>query len=106
MNVVEDKGRLFVYDLQSKDTLIRAHKWASNLTITGKVSAGAGVRSARSGATHRGDASPRARGRFRPIATGAAIAGAEARGAIPTSLRSTRPRTTPGAKQRLAAALG
>lgn len=44
MNVVEDKGRLFVYDLRAKDTLIRAHKWASNLTITGKLSAGAGVR--------------------------------------------------------------
>ena len=44
MNVVEDQGRLFVYDLRAKDTLIRAHKWASNLTITGKLSAGAGVR--------------------------------------------------------------
>jgi hypothetical protein len=44
MNVVEDHGRLFVYDLHAQDTLIRAHKWASNLTITGKLSAGAGVR--------------------------------------------------------------
>lgn len=44
MNVVAEKGRLFVYDLRAKDTLIQAHKWASNLTITGKLSVGAGVR--------------------------------------------------------------
>ena len=44
MKVVEDKGRLFVYDVAAKDSVIRAHKWASNLTITGKVSAAAGVR--------------------------------------------------------------
>ncbi len=44
MNVTEDKGRLFVYDLQAKDDVIRAHKWASDLTITGKVTAAAGVR--------------------------------------------------------------
>jgi len=44
MNVVEDKGRLFVYDLQAKDTVVRAHKWASDMTITGKMSASAGVR--------------------------------------------------------------
>jgi hypothetical protein len=44
MNVVEDKGRLFVYDVHAEDTVIRAHKWVGNLTITGKVSTGAGVR--------------------------------------------------------------
>jgi hypothetical protein len=41
VNLVEDKGRL--YALQATDTLVRAHKWASDLTITGKLSAGAGV---------------------------------------------------------------
>jgi hypothetical protein len=44
MDVVEDKGRLFVYSLTATDSVIRAHKWASSLTITGKLNAGAGVR--------------------------------------------------------------
>ena len=44
MNVVEDKGRLFVYDLTAQDSVIRANKWASSLTITGKLNAPAGVR--------------------------------------------------------------
>jgi hypothetical protein len=45
MNVKEDNGRLFVYDVTATDTVTRANKWASNLTITGKLTVGNGVRS-------------------------------------------------------------
>ena len=44
MNVVEDKGRLFVYDLKATDQVVRAGKWSSTLTLTGKFTVGAGVR--------------------------------------------------------------
>jgi len=43
MNVAEDNGRLFIYDLRAKDSVVRAHKWASNLTLTGKMSEAVGV---------------------------------------------------------------
>lgn len=44
MTIVEDNGRLFVYSVQAKDSEIRAHKWVSSLTLTGKMTAVAGVR--------------------------------------------------------------
>ncbi len=44
LTVVEDKGRLFAYDLKAEDNVVRAHKWTSNLTITGKLTVAAGVR--------------------------------------------------------------
>ena len=43
MNLSEDNGRLF-YTLSGSDTVIRAHKWASTLTITGKVGTARGIR--------------------------------------------------------------
>src|SRR5262249_10735429 len=44
MTVKEDNGRLFVYDLNAQDQVIRANKWSSNLTLTGQITVAAGVR--------------------------------------------------------------
>lgn len=44
MDVTEDRGKLFVYDLHAKDAMIRAQKWASDLTITGNMTVAPGVR--------------------------------------------------------------
>jgi len=42
MTVVEDGGRIFVYELKARDEIKARHKWRSNLAISGKVVADAG----------------------------------------------------------------
>jgi len=42
MEVVEEDGRVFAYDLGARDEIKAQHKWRSNLAISGKVFADAG----------------------------------------------------------------
>ncbi len=42
MTVVEDGGRIFVYELGARDEIQARHKWRSNLSMSGKVLARAG----------------------------------------------------------------
>ena len=42
MTVIEDGGRIFVYELGARDEIRARHKWRSNLSISGKVFAHAG----------------------------------------------------------------
>jgi hypothetical protein len=42
MTVVEDGGRLFVYEIGARDEVKARHRWRSSLAISGKVVAGAG----------------------------------------------------------------
>jgi len=43
MTVVEDGGRLFVYELGARDEVKARHQWRSNLAISGKVFAGRAI---------------------------------------------------------------